>query len=157
MKKLLLTAVAALGFGVVMAQPPAGDAKPGDWYGAKVQTANAIDIAQIPAHLEAKESFKTTVKAKVLDVCAKKGCWLTLAVNDSTTAMVKMKDYGFFLPVAAKGKMVVLDGEVSMITTPVEELRHYAKDAKKSQAEINAITEPKKEIRFTASGVTIVE
>lgn len=157
MKKLLLTAVAALGFGVVMAQPPAGDAKPGDWYGAKVQTANAIDIAQIPAQLEAKESFKTTVKAKVLDVCAKKGCWLTLAVNDSTTAMVKMKDYGFFLPVAAKGKTVVLDGEVSMITTPVEELRHYAKDAKKSQAEINAITEPKKEIRFTASGVTIVE
>lgn len=157
MKKLLLTAVTALGFGVVMAQPPAGDAKPGDWYGAKVQTANAIDIAQIPAQLEAKESFKTTVKAKVLDVCAKKGCWLTLAVNDSTTAMVKMKDYGFFLPVAAKGKMVVLDGEVSMITTPVEELRHYAKDAKKSQAEINAITEPKKEIRFTASGVTIVE
>ena len=157
MKKLLLTAVTALSFGVVLAQPPAGDARPGDSYGAKVQTANAIDIALIPAQLEAKESFKTTVKAKVLDVCAKKGCWLTLAVNDSTTAMVKMKDYGFFLPVAAKGKTVVLDGDVSMITTPVEELRHYAKDAKKSQAEIDAITQPKKEIRFTASGVTIVE
>ena len=157
MKKLLLTAMMALSFGVVMAQPPAGDAKPGDWYGAKVQTANAIDIAGIPAQLESKESFKTTVKAKILDVCPKKGCWLKLAVNDSTTAMVKMKDYGFFLPVAAKGKTVVLDGEVSLITTPVEELQHYAKDAKKSQAEIDAITQPKKEIRFTASGITVVE
>ena len=157
MKKLLLTAVAALSLGVVMAQPPAGDAKPGDWYGAKVQTVNAIDIARIPAQLETKESFKTTVKARVLDVCPKKGCWLTLAVNDSTTAMVKMKDYGFFLPVAAKGKTIVLDGDVALISTPVEELKHYAKDAKKSQAEIDAITQPKKEIRFTASGITIVE
>lgn len=157
MKKLLLTAVAAFCAGVVLAQPPAGDAKPGDWYGAKVQTANAVDIASIPAQLEGKETFKTTVKAKVLDVCPKKGCWLTLAVNDSTTAMVKMKDYGFFLPLAAKGKTIVLDGEVSMITTPVEELQHYAKDAKKSQAEIDAITQPKKEIRFTASGITIAE
>ncbi|HEV7330289.1 MAG TPA: DUF4920 domain-containing protein [Flavisolibacter sp.] len=157
MKKLLLTAVAALGFVLVYAQPPAGDAKPGDWYGAKVQTDNAVDITQVAAQLESKESFKTKVRAKVLDVCSKKGCWLTLAVNDTTTAMVKMKDYGFFLPVAAKGKTIVLDGEVSMVTTPVEELQHYAKDAKKSQAEIDAITQPKKEIRFTASGITIVE
>lgn len=157
MKKLLFTTVATFCFAVVFAQPPAGNAKPGDWYGAKVQTANAIDIAQIPAQLATNESFQTKVKGKVLDVCPKKGCWLTLAVNDSTTAMVKMKDYGFFLPVAAKGKTIVLEGEVSMITTPVAELQHYAKDAKKSQAEIDAITQPKKEIRFTASGITIVE
>ena len=149
--------MAALGFVVVFAQPPAGDAKPGDWYGAKVQTDNAVDIALIPAQLVSNETFKTKVKAKVLDVCSKKGCWLTLAVNDTTTAMVKMKDYGFFLPLAAKGKTVVLDGEVSMITTPVAELQHYAKDAKKPQAEIDAITQPKKEIRFTASGITIVD
>ena len=30
--------------------------------------------------------------------------------------MVKMKDYGFFLPVAAIGKTVVIDGEVKMKT-----------------------------------------
>ena len=157
MKKLLFTILAGFCLAAVWAQPPAGDAKPGDWYGAKVQTDNALDIARIPAQLEANQSIKTKVRAKVLDVCPKKGCWLTLAVNDSTTAMVKMKDYGFFLPVAAKGKTIVLDGEVALITTPVDELKHYAKDAKKSQAEIDAITQPKKEIRFTASGITIVE
>jgi hypothetical protein len=47
---------------------------------------------------------------------SEKGCWLKLQVNDSTTAMVKMKDYGFFLPLAAKGKTVVVDGEVKMKT-----------------------------------------
>ncbi|WP_205511482.1 DUF4920 domain-containing protein [Longitalea arenae] len=157
MKHLLLTALVACSLIKAAAQPPAGNANPGDWYGEKIQTANAIDIAEIPAKLNNKESFNTKVKAKVLDVCPKKGCWLKLAVNDSTTAFVKMKDYGFFLPTAVKGKTIVLDGEVKMITTPVSELQHYAKDAKKSAAEINAITQPKKEIRFTATGITVVE
>src|ERR1044072_19305 len=157
MKQLILTAVIAFSIIKASAQPPAGDAKPGDWYGEKVDIANAIDIAQIPAKLKDKESLNTKVKAKVLDVCPKKGCWLKLAVNDSTTAFVKMKDYAFFLPTAVKGKTIVLDGEVKMLTTGVSELQHYAKDAKKPQAEINAITQPKKEIRFTASGIAVVE
>jgi hypothetical protein len=157
MKKFLLATISAFSLYIANAQPPAGDAKPGDWYGAKVQADNAINIADIPAKLEATPSLDTKVRAKVLDVCPKKGCWVKLAVNDSTTAFVKMKDYGFFLPTAAKGKTVVIDGKVEMLTTSVEELQHYAKDAKKSQAEIDAITQPKKEIRFTASGITVVE
>ena len=157
MKQLILSALAAFIIGTATAQPPAGNANPGDTYGEKVQTANAIDIADIPAKLKEKPAFITKVKAKVLDVCANKGCWLKLVVNDSTTAFVKMKDYAFFLPTAVKGKTVVLDGEVQMITTSVGELQHYAKDAKKSQAEINAITQSKKEIRFTATGITVVE
>jgi hypothetical protein len=71
--------------------------------------------------------------------------------------MVKMKDYAFFLPVAAKGKTVAIEGEVIMKTTSVAELKHYAEDAKKSQAEIDAIKEPQKEVRVTAKGIVIVE
>ncbi|MES1217398.1 MAG: DUF4920 domain-containing protein, partial [Bacteroidota bacterium] len=93
----------------------------------------------------------------VLDVCPKMGCWLKLAINDSTTAFVKMKDYGFFAPLAIKGKTIVLDGEVKMKTTSVEELRHYAEDAKKSKQEIAAIKTPKKEINFIANGILVVE
>ena len=116
-----------------------------------------VNISEIPGQLTKKESFDTKVKAKIIDVCPKKGCWLKLQVNDSTTALVKMKDYGFFLPLAAKGKTVVLDGEVKVKNTSVEELRHYAEDAKKSKEEIAAITKPEKEIRFTAKGIMILE
>jgi hypothetical protein len=157
MKMLLLTTAAFFCLQTISAQPPAGDAKPGDWYGAKVKTEGAIDIVEIPSKLEATPALNTTVRAKVLDVCPKKGCWIKLAVNDSTTAFVKMKDYGFFVPTAAIGKTIVIDGEVKMLTTSVEDLQHYAKDAKKPQAEIDAITQPKKEIRFTANGITILE
>lgn len=157
MKKIFSLLVIVLSASAVMAQPPAGDAKPGEWYGEKTTTDGAINIAEIPAKLEKKESFDTKIKAKVLDVCSKKGCWLKLAVNDTTTAFVKMKDYAFFLPEAIKGKTIVLDGQAQMKTTSVDELKHYAEDAKKSKEEIAAITQPQKEIRFTAKGIVVVE
>jgi hypothetical protein len=59
--------------------------------------------------------------------------------------------------VAAKGKQVVIEGEVIMKTTSVAELKHYAEDAKKTQAEIDAIKEPKKEVRVTAKGIVIAQ
>lgn len=142
---------------LAFAQPPEGEAKPGEWYGEKITADGAISIADIPARLAEKETVNTKIRAKIVEVCPKKGCWLTLQVNDSTTAMVKMKDYGFFLPLAAKGKTVVLEGEAQLKTTSVAELRHYAEDAKKSKDEIAAITKPQQEIRFTAAGILVVE
>lgn len=157
MKKVLLSTIVVLLTTITNAQPPAGDAKPGDWYGEKITADGAMNIAEIPAKLEKSESVDGKIKGKIVEVCEKKGCWLKLQVNDGTTAMVKMKDYGFFLPVAAKGKTVVIDGEVKMKTTSVAELKHYAEDAKKSKEEIAAITKPEKEIRVTAKGIVVIE
>jgi hypothetical protein len=157
MYKFLLTLLIIVSALVVNAQPPDGEANPGEWYGAKVDPDGMIDIAKIPDLLAKNASFDTKVKAKIIDVCPKKGCWLKLQVNDTTTALVKMKDYGFFLPLSAKGKTVVLEGDVKIKNTTVEELRHYAEDAKKSKEEIAAITKPEKEIRFTAKGIMVLE
>lgn len=157
MKKVMLVTLSSALSLLVMAQPPAGDAKPGEWYGQKVETEGAVAMAELPAMLEKNANIDTRIKATVLDVCPKKGCWLSLAVNDSTTAFVKMKDYAFFLPTAAKGKTVVIDGNVQLKTTSVAELQHYAEDAKKSKEEIAAITKPKKEIRVLAKGIVVVE
>ncbi|MBL7732533.1 MAG: DUF4920 domain-containing protein [Chitinophagaceae bacterium] len=159
MKKLFFTLVVA-GFAFTAnAQPPAGDAKPGEWYGDKVSTEGAMNITDVAAKLEggspAFEGVK--VKAKIVEVCSKKGCWVKLELADGKTAMVKMKDYGFFLPLAAKGKTVVIEGDVSMKTTSVAELKHYAEDAKKSKEEIDAITEPQKEVKVMAKGIVVVE
>ena len=139
------------------AQPPAGDARPGEWYGEKITAEGAVPLSDVAKNLGESDVVNTKVKAKVLEVCPKKGCWLKLQVNDSMTATVKMKDYSFFLPVAAKGKAVVIDGEVKTKTVSVAELQHYAEDAKKSKEEIAAITKPQKEIRVMAKGILIVE
>lgn len=158
MKKVFFSLlVAGLGF-LANAQPPEGDAKPGEWYGEQVTPAGAVLIHDVVAKLNSgKEEMDAKIKAKITEVCAKKGCWVKLDLGNGETATVKMKDYGFFLPLAAKGKTVVIDGEVKLKTTSVAELRHYAEDAGKSKEEIEAIKEPKKEVRVMAKGIVVVE
>jgi hypothetical protein len=157
MRKLLVSLfVIAFGFNL-NAQPPVGDAKPGEWYGEKVSTEGAVSITDVASKLGESGAVDTKIKAKIVEVCPNKGCWLKLQVNDSTTAMVKMKDYGFFLPLAAKGKTVVIDGNVTTKTISVAEQQHYAEDAKKSKDEIATITKPAKEIRVLAKGIVVVE
>ena len=67
---------------------------------------------------------------------------------------VKFKDYGFFVPTDASGDAIV-EGKAYLEEVTVEELQHMAKDGGKTEAEIAAITEPKRELRFMADGVLI--
>ena len=157
MKKIVLTLSVILCSYLMNAQAPAGKAKVGDTYGKKIDETGAIAIAELPALLKTKDTVTVKVKAKALSSCASKGCWMTLQIDEKNEAFVKMKDYVFFVPIAISGKNVVLEGIAFIKTTTVEELKHYAEDGKKSQAEIDAITEPKKEIRFLADGILVVQ
>lgn len=156
MKKLFIIAGLLLGSLAVSAQDRPSSV-PGQTYGAKIEEKGAININKLPKMIAKSESGKvqTKIKAKVLDVCTKKGCWVNLELNDSQKVFVKMKDYAFFLPEDVVGKTIVLEGEAFEKVTSVNELRHYAEDAGKSQEEINKITEPEKSIRFMASGIVI--
>lgn len=142
---------------IANAQPPAGNAEVGDHYGAETTSTGAVKISEVPNLLNNKESVNLKVAAKVIDVCPKKGCWMLLETADQSKVFVKMKDYGFFVPTALIGKNVVIDGEAKTIVTSVDELKHYAEDAKKSKEEIEAIKEPKTEVRLTANGILVVK
>ncbi|MBL7920987.1 MAG: DUF4920 domain-containing protein [Bacteroidia bacterium] len=157
MKKIILVFLTVFFANLAIAQPPSGNANVGDTYGAKVDRMNAIPVNELPAMFKGKDTIAAKVMGKVLDVCSSKGCWLTMQVNDSTKAFVKMKGYAFFVPSALSGKTVVLDGIAFTKTTSVAELKHYAEDAKKPQQEIDAITAPKKEIRLLANGIVVVQ
>ncbi|MDZ7650620.1 MAG: DUF4920 domain-containing protein [Cytophagales bacterium] len=62
---------------------------------------------------------------------------------------VTFKDYGFFVPTTgAEGKEVVFSGIAKRKITDVATLRHFAEDEGKSQAEIDAITDPKKKLNL---------
>ncbi len=157
MKKVFFLIVSLICLNVAIAQPPAGTANVGNTYGEKITADKAVSVNDLPKALETSEKVSTKIVGKVTDVCPKKGCWITLETADKTKVFVKMKDYGFFVPVDMIGKTIVLDGEAKIKTTTVEELQHYAEDAKKSKEEIAAITKPEKEIRFTANGILVVE
>ncbi len=140
--------------------PPAGNALVGDVYGSSI-SAKAEKKAISPKKLDkklaqSKKLENVAVKGKVTDVCEKKGCWLTVETENNEKFFVKMKDYGFFVPTALIGKNVVLEGNAETKIISVDEQKHYAEDAKKSQQEIDAITKPQEEIRFVASGIKVV-
>ena len=71
--------------------------------------------------------------------------------------MVRFKDYGFFMPLDIAGREVIMNGKAFYQTTSVDDLRHYAEDAGKSQEEIDAITEPKRELAFLADCVILLD
>lgn len=158
MKYTLLLIGSLVSLLVAQAQPPAGDANPGDAYGAKFTVSEALNLNDVVMKLKGGSEFPDVqVVAKVVDVCPKKGCWLKLELANGETATVKMKDYGFFLPVAAIGKNVVINGAVNLKTVSVAEQKHYAEDAKKSRAEIDAIKEARQEVRVLASGIVVAQ
>ena len=139
--------------------PPAGNAIVGDTYGSVLTSteSKAITVDKLAKKLKKDAKVENVaIKGKVTDVCDKKGCWLTIQTEDDTQLFVKMKDYGFFVPTALKGKNVVLEGNAEKKVTSVDEQKHYAEDAKKPQEEIDAITKPKEEIRFVANGIKVV-
>lgn len=156
MKTFILSIALALLNLTVNAQAPKGKATPGTIYGANTTAAGAINMAELSNLLQSKDTVAVKVKAVVVSSCANKGCWMNLKIDDGSTAFVKMKGYAFFVPTDIANKTVILDGIAFIETTTVEELQHYAKDAKKSQSEIDAIKEPKKQIRFLANGILVL-
>lgn len=96
--------------------------------------------------------FTTNVK----EVCQKKGCWMKVDMGQDE-AMVRFKDYGFFMPKDISGKQIIAEGKAYVEVMSVEDQRHYAEDGGATPEEIAAITEPKRTLAFEAHGVLIPE
>jgi hypothetical protein len=134
----------------------------GKHFGATIDAQNAMvyeDLLKKVADLKKGESVNAKVVGKVESVCQVKGCWMNIVSEKPTnpSMFVKFKDYAFFMPKDLSGKKVVMDGKAFYQETSVEELRHYAEDEGKSKEDIAKITQPKRELKFLASGVVLVE
>jgi hypothetical protein len=135
--------------------PPSGNT-----FGAGVsKTEPTMTFADVVKHLEAGDTVNVVLKAKVTKVCQEKGCWMNLvdpAAESDQSLFVKFKDYGFFVPKDISGREVLVEGMAYNEITSVKQLKHYAKDDGKSEAEIDAITEPAMQKKFMASGVVLL-
>ena len=128
-------------------------------FGEKIDEEGAMSYDDLLAKLKDDGEAEVKVMGKVEEVCQAKGCWMNIVSDNDPEAgamFVKFKDYGFFMPKDIAGKTVVMEGKAYWEVTPVEDLRHFAEDAGKSEEEIAAITEPKEELKFMASGVKLL-
>lgn len=134
---------------------PANDGK---HFGTIITADDAVTMEELMPKMASTDSMPAKITGTVGEVCQKKGCWMMLVPAQAGQAEMRItfKDYAFFMPKDLTGKKVVLDGFAFVEMTSVDDLRHYAEDAGKPKAEIEAITEPKREISFEAAGVLVL-
>lgn len=128
-------------------------------YGEKITDEKVIsktEAIETYKNLKAGDTVMVKMETKINEVCQAKGCWMRLDLGDEEV-MVKFKDYGFFMPKNSAGKEVIVNGKAFISEVSVEEQRHYAEDAGKSEDEIAAITEVEKTLSFEADGVLLKE
>lgn len=128
-------------------------------FGEKISDKNLLskkEIIETYKNLKVGDTAIVKFAAKVNEVCQSKGCWMRLNIGDQE-AMVKFKNYGFFMPKNIADKEVIVHGKAFVAEISIEEQRHYAEDAGKSEEEIAVIIEVEKTLSFEADGVLLIE
>ncbi len=126
------------------------------YYGEKISPKKAMSFKKLYKKMQKTDGINDVkVRGEVSGVCQAKGCWMTIN-DDGKEMFVKFKDYGFFMPKDIAGREVIMEGTAYREVVSVDELKHLAEDAGKSEEEIAKITEPKEELQFLAHGVILV-
>lgn len=126
-------------------------------FGEKITAEGALSVEDMIDEMGDQKRLSAKVKGKVTAVCQKKGCWMKIQRTGGENMRVTFKDYSFFVPKDIAGKEVVFKGKAYYDTVDVETLRHFARDAGKSEEEVAAITEPEHQLAFKAEGVRLLE
>ena len=124
-------------------------------YGANMEESSVMGTAEMISVVETSGTFTGKISGEIKEVCTKKGCWFTMDLANGEPMRVTFKDYGFFIPTNSQGFPIILEGVATLTETDVETLKHFAEDQGKSKEEVDAITAPKREITFEATGVMI--
>lgn len=127
-------------------------------YGEDFKVGKVLTYDQLLTQLKPGKDMEVQVEGLVDGVCQVKGCWMNIVSDknpDAEKMFVKFHNYSFFMPKDLSGKKVIMKGKAYVEETSVDELRHYAEDEGKSKEEIAKITQPKKELKFMATGVKI--
>lgn len=114
-----------------------------------------VALQAVPAVLNEQDSAEVVVAGDIDNVCKKKGCWMTMNLPDSQSMRVMFKDYAFFVPLDCSGKTATMKGIVKKETISIEDQKHFLMDEGADSTKIAAVTEPKVEFTFLASGVRI--
>lgn len=105
-------------------------------YGKGVSAAQIVKVSELIAHPEAYVGKMVKIEGTVTDVCAKRGCWMTIA-GDKEFQQVRFKvdDGVIVIPLDAKGKKAVAEGTFTKIELTKEEAlaqaKHMAEENKK--------------------------
>ena len=118
----LVALIAAL----VMVIAPAVAGETGKTYGKGVSGTEIIKVSELVANADKYVGQTVRVEGVVIDVCAKRGCWMDLK-GESGKVRIKVEDGVMVFPMDAKGKNAIAEGVFTKIEMTPEEARAHAK------------------------------
>jgi hypothetical protein len=117
------------------------------------QDAKSIPLAKVLEHPEAFTKEPVVVDGVIDAACTRKGCWMQLATaTGGQTVRVTFKDYGFFIPLDAKGMKARAEGIAVVKTLSKADADHLEEEgAKLTRKEDGTALE----VSFVANGVEL--
>jgi uncharacterized protein DUF4920 len=115
--------------------------------------AEAISVAAVLENPDAYTEQPVVVEGVIAASCARKGCWMQLAAGDEAPGMrVTFKDYGFFIPLDAKGMHARAEGVAVAKTLSKAEADHLEEEGAKLTRKPDGTAI---EVSFVANGVEL--
>ena len=121
--------------------------------GEPVPAGNAIPLATVLRTPRDYQKEPVIVEGTIEQACTRKGCWMQLAAAPKTKSVrVTFKDYGFFVPLDAKGMKARVEGVTKTRTLSKAEADHLESEGAvlAREADGSAV-----EVSFIASGVEL--
>jgi len=130
-------------------------------FGEKLTISEITKISKILAAPEQFVGKKVLVKGMVVDVCAKRGCWIYLASDKPFEKIqIKVLDGVIVFPMSARGKEALVEGEIEALKYSKEEaiawLQHTAEE-KGESFDPASVTSGMTVYRIKALGAEITE
>ena len=117
--------------------------------------AKAIPLATVLENPQSYTKEAVVVEGVIAASCTRQGCWMQLAPSaekEAQSVRVTFKDYGFFIPLQAKGMMARAEGVAVVKTLSKEDADHLEEEGAKltRQKDGTAL-----EVSFVANGVEL--
>jgi hypothetical protein len=125
----------------------------GEEFGSALTLGDVTGLQDVVRRPQAYADRPVLVRARVYDVCQRKGCWMVLREGDSEVR-VSFKDYGFFVPRDCTGQLAYVEGRVTSEMLGEEDARHYAGESLRDDpAQIEG---PQRVVALEATGVRLI-
>lgn len=123
---------------------------------ALTKDAKSVSIATVLENPDAYTKDAVVVEGVIAANCTRKGCWMQLApaADAKESVRVTFKDYGFFIPLDAKGMKARAEGVAVVKTLSKAEADHLEEEGAKltRKADGSAL-----EVSFVANGVELTK
>ncbi|MCF7512433.1 DUF4920 domain-containing protein [Pseudoalteromonas sp. L23] len=129
-------------------------------FGGGANMNKLVAAADVLKNSEQFTGSEITLSGEVVKVCKKRGCWMTLKVDNGEEINVKVRDGDMVFPMSAIGKRAYATGVLERFELDIEKTKRYLAHRAHENGEAfdaSKVTEGMSLVRLKPDAVTILE